>query len=1122
MSDRPEATSFDSGPDWYKDAVIYELHVRAFSDSDADGVGDFKGLREKLDYLQDLGVTAIWLLPFYPSPLRDDGYDIADYVHVHETYGTLRDFKLFLKEAHRRGLRVVTELVVNHTSDQHPWFKRARRAAPDSRWRDFYVWSDTPEKYQEARVIFKDFEASNWTWDRKAGAYYWHRFYSHQPDLNYDNPEVHKSIMKVMDFWLDLGVDGLRLDAVPYLYQRQGTNCENLPETHEFLRGIRKWVDDNYDDRMLLAEANQWPEDSVAYFGDGDECHMAFHFPLMPRLFMAVQLEDRFPIIDILEQTPDIPSSAQWAIFLRNHDELTLEMVTDEERDYMVRAYAQDQQARINLGIRRRLAPLLGNNRRKIELMNGLLFSLPGTPVLYYGDEIGMGDNIYLGDRNGVRTPMQWSSDRNAGFSRANPQQLFLPVIIDPEYHFETVNVEAQQNNAHSLLWWTKRLIALRKRYRAFSRGDIRFLQPDNRKVLAFSRSFGDELVLVVCNLSRFTQYVELDLSAYNGMVPVELFGRTRFPPIGELPYFVILGPHSFYWFSLEQQRVDGEPVALSTVEEGIPALPASESWETLLQPRQRARLESYFLKFLPQQRWYSAKSREIRSISLRDDVPFRVDGETARWILLDVEYVDGDPETYVVPLIFAADDRAISIGRHTPHLVLVRTAGDASDHAGVVFDALRDSAFATSLVDAIQNRRHAKEGEGDIFGVPTDRFRSLRGPASDGLEPQFPRAEQSNSSVVFGDRLILKVFRRLDEGINPDLEISRFLTARRFPHVAPLAGALEYHNGRGEPGTLGLLHGYVPNHGDAWQFSLDYLGRFFEDVLALRDEERGVPWMPEDRHLLEYVGDDLPDEAKASIGTYLHAARLLGQRTAELHLVLASSEDNPVFAPEPLTRLKQRALYQSMRSSSRLSFQMLRKSARDLPDDLAEMALGVADREEDVLARFKRISAQKIEACLIRCHGDYHLGQVLNTGKDFVIIDFEGEPARPLTERRLKRSPLRDVAGMVRSFHYAGYAALLNRDMGGVRAEDQQVLEPWARYWSEWSTVAFLKGYLETAEGAVFLPSDQEDLALMLDAYRLDKAMYEIRYELDNRPEWLQIPLRGVLDIIDEDPLQS
>ena len=503
---------FSSDPLWYKDAIIYELHVRAFRDSNGDGMGDFRGLAEKLDYLQDLGVDTIWLLPFSPSPWKDDGYDIADYNDVHPAYGTVRDFQLFLREAHRRGLRVLTEVVINHTSDQHEWFQRARRSPPGSKYRDYYVWSDSPEKYKEARIIFKDFETSNWTWDPVAKAYYWHRFYSHQPDLNFDSPAVRQAVKDAAGFWFDMGVDAFRLDAIPYLYERENTNCENLPETHEFLKELRAYIDRKYPGRMLLAEANQWPDDSVAYFGDGNECHMCFHFPVMPRMFMAVRMEDRYPIIEILNQTPPIPANCQWAMFLRNHDELTLEMVTDEERDYMYRVYAHDRQARINLGIRRRLAPLLGNDRRRIELMNALLFSLPGTPVLYYGDEIGMGDNIYLGDRNGVRTPMQWSADRNAGFSNANPQRLYLPIISDPEYGSETINVESQQNNPNSLLWWTKRMIEQRKQYRAFGRGSIQFLHPDNRKVLAFVRQYENEQILVVANLSRYPQYAELDL----------------------------------------------------------------------------------------------------------------------------------------------------------------------------------------------------------------------------------------------------------------------------------------------------------------------------------------------------------------------------------------------------------------------------------------------------------------------------------------------------------------------------------------------------------------------------------------------------------------------------------
>ncbi|MBD3384672.1 maltose alpha-D-glucosyltransferase, partial [candidate division KSB1 bacterium] len=542
---------------WYKDAIIYELHVKSFFDGSDDGIGDFRGLVEKLDYLEDLGITAIWLLPFYPSPLRDDGYDIADYFHLNSDYGTMRDFKTFLRQAHKRDIKVITELVINHTSDQHPWFQRARNAKPGSVHRDYYVWSDTPDKYKETRIIFKDFETSNWTWDPVAKAYYWHRFYSHQPDLNFDNPRVQKEILRVLDYWFDMGVDGLRLDAIPYIFEREDTNCENLPETHNYIKALRRHVDAKHQDKLLLAEANQWPEDAAAYFGDGDECHMAFHFPVMPRLFMAFKMEDRFPIIDILEQTPPIPPTCQWGMFLRNHDELTLEMVTDEERDYMYRVFAKDQRARINLGIRRRLAPLLDNNRRKIELMNILLFSLPGTPVIYYGDEIGMGDNYYLGDRDGVRTPMQWSADKNAGFSRANPQKLYLPVIIDPEYHFESLNVENQERNISSFLWWMKRVIAMRKRFIALSRGDIKFYYSDNPKVLVFTRQYRNQIMLVVINLSRFSQYINLEIPEFERFEPEEVFSQTRFPAINQEPYFLSLCPHGHFWFELKKKQAE-------------------------------------------------------------------------------------------------------------------------------------------------------------------------------------------------------------------------------------------------------------------------------------------------------------------------------------------------------------------------------------------------------------------------------------------------------------------------------------------------------------------------------------------------------------------------------------
>ncbi len=546
-------TGTASDPLWYKDAIIYELPVKSFCDGNADGIGDFQGLSQKLDYLQDLGVTCLWLLPFFPSPLKDDGYDIADYVNVHPSYGTLDDFTQFLQAAHDRGLRVVIELVLNHTSDQHPWFQRARSAPLGSPERDYYVWSDTDQRYQQARIIFVDAERSNWTWDPVAQAYYWHRFFQHQPDLNYDNPAVVREMLSVLDFWLDLGVDGFRLDAVPYLVERDHTSCENLPETHALIKAIRQHIDERAPGRMLLAEANQLPADVRAYFGDGDECHMAYHFPVMPRIFMALHLEDRQPITDVMEQTPPIPDSGQWALFLRNHDELTLEMVTDDERDYMYLAYSMDPQARSNLGIRRRLAPLMGNSRRRIELLVGLLFSLPGTPIIYYGDEIGMGDNLYLGDRNGVRTPMQWTSDRNARFSRADPARLYSPVIMDPVYGYQAVNVEAQESDAASLLHWMRNMIRLRKLFKVFGRGTMEFLSPPNRKVLAYVRRYRDDVILCVANLSRAVQPVELDLGAFAGLMPVEMQGYTEFPTVGAAPYFLTLGPHGFYWFELQR-----------------------------------------------------------------------------------------------------------------------------------------------------------------------------------------------------------------------------------------------------------------------------------------------------------------------------------------------------------------------------------------------------------------------------------------------------------------------------------------------------------------------------------------------------------------------------------------
>jgi maltose alpha-D-glucosyltransferase/alpha-amylase len=1111
-----EAHAHDTDPLWYKDAILYQLHVRAFHDSNADGIGDFRGLAEKLDYVRDLGVTTLWLQPFYPSPLKDDGYDIAGYTDVHPDYGTLADFKLFLREAKARGLRVVTELVVNHTSDQHPWFQRARRAKPGTPQRDFYVWSDTLERYKDARIIFKDFEVSNWTWDPLAQAYYWHRFYSHQPDLNYDNPAVIKAILKVMDFWLELGVDGMRLDAVPYLFEREGTSCENLPETHGALKKLRAHVDKHHHARMLLAEANQWPEDAAAYFGGGrgDECHMAFHFPLMPRMFMALRMEDRYPIIDILSQTPAVPETAQWAIFLRNHDELTLEMVTDEERDYMYRVYAEDARARINLGIRRRLAPLLGNDRRRIELLTSLLMSLPGTPVIYYGDEIGMGDNIYLGDRNGVRTPMQWSADRNAGFSRGNPQRLYLPPIIDPDFSYETVNAETQLNNPHSLLWWTRRIVALRKRVRAFGRGTLDFLHPSNGKVLAFVRRHEDETVLVVANLSRLVQHVELELREWKERVPVEMFGGTDFPRIGEAPYMLTLGPHGCYWFSLQARSAALHELAADATPAEIPTLAAQTSVEGLFRGRGRAGLEEIVPAFLRSRRWFGGKARRIKRAEIAEAVPVPLaDSATAFLALVRVEYAEGDPDSYAVTFAHATGEEARRLLEQQAHRVLARVRIEGED--GVLYGAFADKAFGEALLDVVARRRVLRGLHGDLVGVPGRDFRRLRGTVA--LEPALLGAEQSNSSLRFGDRLILKLFRRVDQGPNPDVEIGRFLTERaRFGHTPAVAGAIEYRPRKGQPSSLAIVQQCVPNQGDAWRFSLDAVGRYFERVLAMPVEERNPPPLPPGT-LLERSRLEIPVEAQQPIGTYLSDARLLGQRTGELHLALASEPDDPAFAPEAFTPFYQRSLYQSMRNLTEKTFAVLKRRQGALPEAARAEAAALLARQGEVLKRFRLILDRKLTARRTRVHGDYHLGQVLRNDGGFVLIDFEGEPALPLSTRRIKRCPLRDAAGMVRSFHYAAHQGLL-ATLTRVAAlpEERAHLEPWANHWFAWVAAAFLRGYLDTTARAAFLPNDERELEMLFTFYLLEKAVYELGYELNNRPEWVHLPLAGIRHLLE------
>ncbi|GAB6060383.1 maltose alpha-D-glucosyltransferase [Desulfonatronum parangueonense] len=1098
-------------PLWYKDAIIYEVHIKAFFDSNSDGIGDLPGLTQKLDYLADLGITAIWLLPFYPSPLRDDGYDIADYFSVHPQYGTIKDFKMFLREAHKRGLRVITELVLNHTSDQHPWFQRARNSPPGSSWRNFYVWSDTQEKYQDARIIFKDFETSNWTWDPVAKAYYWHRFYSHQPDLNFDNPQVGKALFRVIDYWLKMGVDGMRLDAVPYLYEREGTNCENLPETHKYLQDLRAHIDAKYPNRMLLAEANQWPEDACAYFGNGDSCQMAFHFPLMPRLFMSLHMEESHPIIDIFEQTPAIPDNCQWAFFLRNHDELTLEMVTDEERDYMYRMYARDPRARINLGIRRRLAPLLENDRKKINLLNAILFAMPGSVVLYYGDELGMGDNYYLGDRDGVRTPMQWSSDRNAGFSRANPQKLYLPVIIDPEYHFEAINVETQSQNQASLLWWNKRFISMYKRFQALGRGDITFLRPDNAKVLAFIRRYEDEHLLIVANLSRHCQPVELELPGYAGWIPEEVFSRNRFPAVQEGLYSLTLGSYGYYFFQMIQVA-DTEQVR--GIQE-LPLLTIRAAEHDIWTGEVGERLEKRILpRFLPTRRWFRSKARKIQQVTIKDVLEFNHSDQASLILILSVDYVEGAKERYVLPVTMAWGEDAKAVAAEEPKHVISRLSRTSrgGEEQGILFEAVYATDFAKRLIKFLSKRQHIKGRRGELHAWPG---RELRQREIMRLEPHLLRTEQSNSSLNYGNELILKIYRQLERGQQPELELCRFLTERtKFRNFPLYAGSLTYNQRGVEDAVLGVLQQFVPSHGDAWKYSQDALERYVESVLSL-GPEASIPQCP--CGYWEAAHGSTPETVTDLIGPYLEMIALLGRRTAELHIALASRHDDPAFAPEPFSYLYQRSIFQGLQNQLKTVMSLLRKNLKRVPEDLASLAKEVLETEKAIHERFRTIYSHKILASKIRIHGDYHLAQALYTGKDFVIIDFEGEPARALSERRLKRSALRDVAGMLRSFDYLAQMVLRNQVL--ARETDKTVLTAWINAWSSAVSGMFLKAYLELARGHIFLPDKDDEIKNLLDIFVLDKAVYELGYELNNRLDWVDLPLKGLKNIMEVQP---
>ncbi len=1235
-------------PYWYKDAIIYELHVRAFADSNGDGIGDFPGLLSRLDYLQDLGITCIWLLPFFPSPLRDDGYDISNYTDVNPSYGTLDDFKAVLEAAHQRGMQVMIELVINHTSDQHPWFKAARLAAPGAPEREMYVWSDSDKRYKDARIIFTDTEKSNWTWDETARAYYWHRFFSHQPDLNFDNHLVIEEVLKAMRFWLDMGVDALRMDAIPYLCERDGTSCENLPETHAVVKVLRAAIDAGYANRLILAEANQWPADVRPYFGDGDECHMAFHFPLMPRIYMALRQEDRLPITDILAQTPPIPDNCQWALFLRNHDELTLEMVTDDERDFMYFAYSADPRMRINVGIRRRLAPLVDNNRRRIELLNSLLLSFPGTPILYYGDEIGMGDNIYLGDRNGVRTPMQWTSDRNAGFSKCDPARVYLPVIMDYIYGYQVINVEAQLSDQSSLLHWTRNMIALRKLFQVFGRGTLTFLNPANRKILAYLRDLEHEdgtheTVLCVANLSRFAQPVALDLSAFAGSQPVEMIGYVPFPAIPETPYTLSLAPYSFLWLELQPPQIDSATSAAFDAEswqeppadEALERVTLSGGWRDLFAGRGAAVIEAALPAWLVRQRWFGAKARSIQSVRIHTWVELRppVDGRESDGAatgvvsglssgmfpvlcFLDVAYTEGSPEVYQIPLAVSTGQEGMNVNANQPASVLATfhaidgeivlhdaswsedlqralleliasnaslglagAGAEAAASAPRPEDAASEPAYVSqpansivarvpadgssaSLAESLQRTQVDAAANpavapapltaqpGEAAGPPrseapapasTQRFEPRESPAAGESVPPSGRldakasaaftragrvasrlgsAEQSNTSILYGREFFLKLFRKLEPGENPDVEIGRFLTEiGHFPHIPPFLGEISLTLANTEKTTLALLQGLVVDATDGWEWFLSEVAEIFACAAEVS--------APFELSGADFHSGELPRAILEASRASFDAAQLLGLRTAELHMALATPTENEAFSAEPLTREDLARDAERIEAQIKSALDLLRLEISRLDDPVADAAALVLSRRLELIARARALASLPPGGKRIRIHGDFHLGQTLRTrgpvapqspkNGDFVFLDFEGEPARPLAERRRKQTPLKDVAGMMRSFSYAAHFAL-KRFLDAAQESKTPILpdalRAWAHSWHTEASARFLSGYRSEIRVSSELLPAPEPAQTLLDGYLLEKALYELVYELNNRPAWLGIPISGILSL--------
>ena len=1088
---------------WYKDAIIYELHIKAFRDANGDGIGDFQGLLEKLDYLQELGITAIWLLPFYPSPLRDDGYDIADYYSINPRYGTIEQFKTILEEAHKRNLKVITELVINHTSDQHPWFQRARTAPKGSPERNYYVWTDDPQQYKDVRIIFQDFETSNWTWDPVAGQYYWHRFFHHQPDLNYDNPDVQQEIFKIIDYWCAMGVDGFRLDAVPYLYEREGTNGENLPETHAFLKKLRAHVDERFPGTVFLAEANMWPEDSASYFGNGDECHMNYHFPVMPRMFMSVQMEDRYPITDIFDQTPKIPDTCQWATFLRNHDELTLEMVTDEERDYMYKVYAKDPKARINLGIRHRLAPLMENNRKKIELMNSLLFSLPGTPVIYYGDEIGMGDNVYLGDRDGVRTPMQWTPDRNAGFSNANPQSLYLPVIIDPEYNYESVNVEMQRRNTSSLFWFMKHIINTRKKFKAFGRGDMQFIPTENPKVLAFTRTYEEETLLMVVNLSKFSQPAELDLSAYKGYVPVEMFSKNPFPLIKEgSPYFFTLGPYAYQWFVLEKvhEEVTKETLPMFRI----------KTWSDLSANSIRERVENFILlPYLPKAKWFTGRKESIYDVTILGSSLITVAERKARILLIRVTYESGLPELYQLPVMLLKEEAAKKLGNTYPQAIMAQIK--AGEEEGILCDALYVTEFQQWLFTQLAEGQTVMDADSALVFSATGVLPLAE--AGEEVKPKLHAELESSTSLSYNNRYFLKVYRKMDRTMNPDVEVTQYLSdVVHFKYIPPFVGTIEWKLG-GDNFTFGLMQLLVQNHGNGHSYMLERINNYIERILA-RDRSRLHPKERIGSLYQPVAFEELPEDLRELLGARAaQQVHLIGVRTGEMHQALAAGSGD--FKPEDFSLHYQRSLYSAMQSLVRECYQAITKYGQGVPDAYKARLADIAGKREALLQVLRKIYAKKLDVVKTRIHGNYGLRQVLLTGKDIAITGFSGDPYRSYSERRLKRSPLRDVAYMIRSLYYTAYEGFFTTNQ--VSKQDIPNLLPFADQWAFYMSQFFIRGYLDTVRTSSFIPAHKDEFKLMLDAYLLEKAVIDLTDELRRRPDWTIVPLQLVESVIKE-----